>query len=262
LDSFEQGILKCLREVTPRDVLPPENGHVDRGLELAAELAGVEASIAALVADLDAHGDSPTLMARVRAKETRQAELRRLLAEAGREASSPLGEVWGEFKSLAEVLETAPDREEARIRTRSALRRLLERVYCVFTGKGKVRLAFVQVLFTSGKAREYIIYHRAALGCRGTPTKPAVWAVTSWPEGAGESAIDLRRPGQVRMVRDMLASPFNMVADILAACATPEGGRPSAAQQEAGLYEMLIILAGKLKIEIPTTDLPPTGPAK
>src|SRR5262249_45589373 len=68
LPVFEQAILSRLREIDPHDILNGDSGP-DESLSLAAELARVESGIAALNADMDEHGESPTLMKRVRDKE-------------------------------------------------------------------------------------------------------------------------------------------------------------------------------------------------
>ena len=80
-------------------------------VELEGELGQVEASIAAIDADMDQHGETPTLLARLRKKEARKAELLPLLREAQQKAANPLSASWGEMKSLLEVVDAAPDQQ-------------------------------------------------------------------------------------------------------------------------------------------------------
>jgi hypothetical protein len=77
-------------------------------------------------------------------------------------------------------LKAAPDQEEARVRLRTALRRVINNVYCLFTGRGVVRMAAVEVHFTdeqkpaqpSGRRRCYLIFHEPPRGRRGMVSRP------------------------------------------------------------------------------------------
>ncbi len=184
---FEDGLLSALREVTPRDILPPENGGVDEVLVLTGKLADNEARSAAIEAELVRGGQVAALSRVLRQLEAEHKALAEQLAEAKQKASSPLGEAWQEFHSLAQALAAAPNRAEARVRLRQALRRTIEGVWCLFTGWGRARLAYVQVYFTGGRSREYLLYARPAHGSRDGPTQPAAWSVASWSDGWGTS---------------------------------------------------------------------------
>jgi hypothetical protein len=111
-------------------------------------------------------------------------------AVAQREAASPLAESWGEFRSLADLLKKDAS-EELRVKARSALRRSIETVYCLFVRYGSTRVAAVQVNFTGTGSRSYLILHKAATaGAVGT--RPAQTWVRSFAT-AGLPTIDLRR---------------------------------------------------------------------
>jgi DNA invertase Pin-like site-specific DNA recombinase len=160
LAVFEEALLKLLREIDPHEILNGDGGP-DETLALAGELAAVEGSIAAVVADLEAHGDSPALFARLRAKEARAAALKQQLAEARQKAAHPLSETWGELESLLDALAAAPDPAEARLRLRSALRRAVDSIWLLVVPRGRDRLCAAQVWFSGGeKCRDYIIMNR------------------------------------------------------------------------------------------------------
>src|SRR5262249_21750015 len=136
LDVFERAILSKLREVNPRELLGRDEGP-DELKALENEFAAVQSAIKAIEADLDAHGESRTLYRRLREKEARQAELAKLLDAAQQKAANPLSEAWGEFRSLTDALDAAPDLHDARLRLRSALRRVVDSIWLLVVPRGQ-----------------------------------------------------------------------------------------------------------------------------
>jgi DNA invertase Pin-like site-specific DNA recombinase len=186
--TFERGLLRELREIDPREILNGDQGP-DATLALSARKAQLETSIGALNADMDTHGESPTLMKRVRDKEVELRTVLEQLTEAARKAANPLSETWGEFGSLVDVLDNAPDPEDARLRLRSCLRRMVDAIWLLVVPRGTTRLAAVQVWFVGGKRhRDYLMVHRGAgnrrLGASG------VWSLA---DVARPRDLDLRR---------------------------------------------------------------------
>jgi DNA invertase Pin-like site-specific DNA recombinase len=188
--SFESGILSLLREIDPRDVLQGSNGHDDL-MTLEGELGQVESAIVSLVADLDAHGESPALYARLRAKETRKAELVEQLAVARQKAANPLSAGWVETQSILAVLDSARNPLESRLRLRAALRRIVESIYLLIVPRGRMRLAAVRIDFNGGSHRDYLILHRAAKpgGQPSWEARSAHWQADGKTKGRG---FDLR----------------------------------------------------------------------
>jgi DNA invertase Pin-like site-specific DNA recombinase len=170
--AFEDSVLAALREVSPRDILPPENGGVDQVLVLSGKLTENEGRTAAIEAELMKGGEVAALSRVLRHLEAEHKTLVEQLAEAKQKQASPLGEAWSEFRSLAEAVAAAPDQEDARVRLRGALRRVIEGVWCLFTGQGAVRVAAAEVWFTGGHRRCYLIFHEPPRGRRGHPTRP------------------------------------------------------------------------------------------
>jgi DNA invertase Pin-like site-specific DNA recombinase len=197
--TFERGLLSKLREIDPHEILNGDHGP-DATLALSARKAQLETSIGALVADMDAHGESPTLMKRVRDKEADLRIVLDQLAEAAQKAAHPLSETWGEFGSLADVLDNAPDPEDARLRLRACLRRMVESMWLLVVPRGTTRLGAVQVWFTGNKRhRDYLLYHRGAGNRRAGASR--VW---SFAEAAVPGTLDLRKPAHAARLEKVL----------------------------------------------------------
>jgi hypothetical protein len=213
LPTFEAAVLSLLQEIDPHSIL--NGGEPDETLTLSAELAGVEASIASIEAEMDAHGESPTLYRRLRQKEARQAELLNRLAAARQKAMHPLSESWGEAQTLMEALENAADPLDARTRLRASLQRIIASIYLLVVPRGRDRLCAVQVWFAGGKKhRDYLIFHR--------PPKANGRARVEGRNKAGnlEEVVkgrvrDLRRPGE--NVQALEADLMRLDVDALAA---------------------------------------------
>jgi DNA invertase Pin-like site-specific DNA recombinase len=223
--AFEEAILAHLREIDPAEILP-EPEKEDRTLELAGRLAEVELEIEKLKNRIQARY-SDGLADVLERQEEEQRSLAEQLTVARQEAASPSGEAWGEFGTLASALESAPDRDEARLRLRAALRRMVEGFWCLFLGKGAVRLAVVQVVFAkSDKRRTYLLVYRPKLGGGRRSSRPAQsWSGSLVEEGG--VCVDLRRAVDVAALETALAGmnlkdPFGKTgADLLVSLMLP-----------------------------------------
>jgi DNA invertase Pin-like site-specific DNA recombinase len=181
---FERAALACLAEVNVKELLPPTD-EPDEVLSLSGELGAVEADIKAISADLDEHGESPTLYRRLRAKEARQKELAGLLAEASLRAANPAAESWGECKGLLAVLDADP--EGARMRLRPVLRRLVESIQLLVFARGTCRFVIVQMWFKDsreGQHRDYLVVHQPPIA-NAKARKEGWWRAWSFKPPAG-----------------------------------------------------------------------------
>jgi hypothetical protein len=170
LATFEAAVLSCLQEIDPHEVLNGDEGP-DEALALAGQLAGVEAKIAELEAEL-VKGDVAALARVLRQLEGQKRDLAARLAEARQKASHSLSESWGEAQSLLAALEGAPDPKDARLRLRAALRRIVESIWLLVVPRGAVRLAAAQVFFAGGeRCRSYLILHRPRKGNQSRRTE-------------------------------------------------------------------------------------------
>jgi DNA invertase Pin-like site-specific DNA recombinase len=161
---FEEAILKLLREIDTRELLPRSDGAADRVLTLAGRLADLEARIEQVKAQLVDGGDCAPLADALRTLDVKWAAAAEELAEAQRAAASPLSAAWGECTNLLAALKAAEDQADARGRLRGAMRRVIECIWCLFVPRGAQRLASVQVYFKGGARRDYVIHHRPATG--------------------------------------------------------------------------------------------------
>jgi hypothetical protein len=214
LDVFEPAILSRLREIDPREVLPGGDATAGRVLAATGRLADVEARIEKVQAQALDGGDVPAALADIlRRLETRRDAAAAELAEARREAASPLSAAWGECQSLVDALATAPDLNDARTRLRAALRRMVTVIPCLFVAKGLWRLAAVQVWFRGDGSRSYLIIHRpATAGAVGN--RPAQTRVYDFAEADVGDDLDLRKPAHARRLERALSSldPADLLA--------------------------------------------------
>jgi DNA invertase Pin-like site-specific DNA recombinase len=214
-NTFERAILACLKEVDPREVLPREGDSPEdkvqaltgRIEELGAEVEKLKARLRVKYSDAVAE-----------VLEQHEEEMKALVDErkaAQQEAACPLDEAWGECKTLLDAIDAAPDQEEARVRLRAALRRIVSGVWCLFVARGASRLAAVQVWFTGDGHRDYLILHKPATG-GSVGVRPARWWVRSLPPAlAGTTQFDLRKPGQAADLEQALlaADPTDLGAE-------------------------------------------------
>jgi DNA invertase Pin-like site-specific DNA recombinase len=203
VDVFERAVLGLLKEIDPHEILNGDSGP-DESQVLAGELARVEASIALIVAEMDAHGENPVLFKRLRDKTGRQRDLNEQLAAARLKAAHPLSETWGECPSLIDALDGAPDREEARTRLRSTLRRMIESVRLLVVSRGQIRIAAVQIWFAGGKKhRDYVVVHRPPRA-NGRGYSKGRTAVCSLAAVAKAGDLNLRRAEDAAALEQLL----------------------------------------------------------
>lgn len=178
--TFEEGVLSQLAEVDPRSILHDDAGG-NEVLELSGRLAGFEGRIAAVKAQLvEGDGDVTAIMDAVRELEARRKEAADLLAAARLKAANPLAESWGEARGLLQTLRDAADQRDARVRLRSAIRRIVDSVHLLFVPRGDVRLCVAQVMFQpDSKSRLYFLWHRNARDFKKNGRRPVSWGVWS-----------------------------------------------------------------------------------
>jgi hypothetical protein len=182
---FEEAVLSELKEVDPKSILEGANGHSEVvGLE--AEHRELEAAIAAIAAELDERGESPTLYARLRVKETRLKEVAEQLAQARQKAAHPLSAAWGETQALLKTYKAARKANDLDVlyRLRAGIRRVVDSVWLLIHTKGQVRLCFAQMFFkadngsTADQYRTFRIFYRPPKA-NAKSKKPGRWAVLS-----------------------------------------------------------------------------------
>jgi hypothetical protein len=194
----------CLAEINADDILVGRHGP-DEALALAGKLEQTEAKIADVEAEL-LNGDLAALAKVLRQLEGQKQDLAVKLTEARQKAAHPLDESWGEANSLLSVLDSAPDASDARLRLRSALRRIVDSIWMLVVPRGADRLAAVQIWFVDGnRCRDYLILHRPAKS-NGKKRIESEWSVRSLADVAKAGKLDLRKREHVARLEAVLSA--------------------------------------------------------
>jgi DNA invertase Pin-like site-specific DNA recombinase len=176
--TFERAVLSMLREVDPKEVIG-EDKSAEAEDALRNERDRVEARIAEYEAELD-NGELAVLARKLRELKDRRVELDRLIAEARRKAAKPLSDAWDETHSTLKALEKAADTDDFRVRLRTALRRIVDSIWVVFSGRVRDRFAHVQICFAGcERTRDYFIVHRPPQCGRRQFYRPGKWVAIS-----------------------------------------------------------------------------------
>jgi DNA invertase Pin-like site-specific DNA recombinase len=172
---FETAMLTKLAEIKPADVLPRATESPARVDVLRAKLAAIRADAAALAEDLRA-GYDRRLSALLRDKGIEEERVAQELQEELARQVRPTEHAWGELPSLVEMLRTATDPAEVRLRLAACLRRVIDRIDVWIGSHGETRLASVSVHFaeTVGGFRFYWI------ACRPPRSNGKVRRAGSW----------------------------------------------------------------------------------
>lgn len=207
LPTFETAILTHLREIKLLDVLSDGNSAETRALALGGKLADLDRKIAKMQGQLvETEDPDDPLIPVVRALGDKRRSLAVELTIAQREAASPLAEAWTQTHTLIDLLADGDDVKEKRTRLRSALRRTVEEMRCLFVARGAQRLAAVQAWLKGGKQRSYLILHKPAFGNgRGTERSAQMWS-RSLADIVRDDDLDLRRLGDVKALERELLS--------------------------------------------------------
>lgn len=183
-DGFESRILSKLREIDPHEILNGDHGP-DETIALAGELAAIEAKIGEVEA-IQQKTPSAANGRVLATLEDQQRDKAAELAEARQRAAHPISESWGECHSLIDALNKAPDQQDARLRLRAALRRIVDSIWMIVVPHRLDRLAYVQIWFAGRKkCRTYYVFYRPA-----SRNRKSAWYVNSWKQGP-EDGIDM-----------------------------------------------------------------------
>jgi DNA invertase Pin-like site-specific DNA recombinase len=202
--TFEAAVLSALKEIDPHEILNGDDAP-DESLVLAGQLAAVEVRIGELEAEL-LKGDVAALARVLRHLEDQKRGLAARLAVAREKAAHPLSETWGEAKTLLGALDAAPDPQEAGLRLRTALRRIVKEIWILVVPRGTDRLAAVQIWFAGGERhRDYLIFHRPDRS-NGKATKKGYWQAHSLAMVAKPGELDLRNPEHAQQLEATLTA--------------------------------------------------------
>jgi DNA invertase Pin-like site-specific DNA recombinase len=196
--TFETAVLAQLREIDPADVLAEKDKGPSRTDVLRARLKNVREDMAGLKADLKA-GYSKALADVLRDKEAEEEEVGKELQEEMAKAVRPAEKAWADLPSLVEMI--AKEGDDARLRLRPVLRRLIEDARVLIVRRGAWQLCTVQFFFTGGARRDYLIAYRPAANQR-----PALFPEPRSLSPEHATDLDLRDPAHVaRLEKALLA---------------------------------------------------------
>jgi DNA invertase Pin-like site-specific DNA recombinase len=202
LVTFELAVLGMLREVDPRELLPPSE-EADESLALSTQYEAIKGRIEGIEAELLDGGDSAALARVLRGLEAKLKDVGERLAVARQKAASPLSEAWGEAKTLLSALDAAADRQDARTRLRSALLRVVDAFWILVVKRGRRRLCAVQVHFRdSDRRRSYLILHQPVRANADTRDAAGWWARSLTADEL--PSLDLRIPEHVQALERQL----------------------------------------------------------
>ena len=183
---FEEAILGLFGEVNPKDVLPREDEQPNKADVLRARLANVRGDLAGLHEDLRA-GYSKAVAAVLRDREQEEERLAVELQEELARPVVPAERAWKELPSLVSLIKDSDDPDAVRLKLRGVLRRVIDSVWVLTVPRGVVRRCAVQIHFTGGGVRNYMVHHRTAAYRRSER-----WSAES-PEELIPVKLDLRR---------------------------------------------------------------------
>jgi DNA invertase Pin-like site-specific DNA recombinase len=196
LDLFEQAVLTLFRELKPGDVTGKPGEAEDRVADLSARLAAVNRKLEATRARAAAEDsdDITVFFELLKELEQQKIDLAARLEEAAAEAAGRDADNFGEFTSLAGLLDAAAleERDRLRARVRLALRRMVEEMLVLVVPAGRTRLVAVQVFFKSTRRRDYLLVLRSA-----TTGREASWEAVSMVDTVGPGDFSLKDREQV-----------------------------------------------------------------
>jgi DNA invertase Pin-like site-specific DNA recombinase len=194
--AFEAAVLSLLRELKPADV-SGKDPVLDEVTALgeavgrkASKAAGLQTKLDAEVEKGDPDGLARDYRKGINTLEAELAKLREELREARAKAATPLAETWREAKTLAEVVAKAPDQEEAKLRLKVALRRVVETIRLFVVARGYTRYVAVRMAFAGGGARWFWVYVKTPRGNQSGKVPGRWWAGSFLTDGAGQWVMD------------------------------------------------------------------------
>lgn len=201
-EPLERAIRSKLVEIKTSDIQGDDSAA--RKVEaLSGRLTEIKTLLSAWEAKMDDPAIVDTVAAKLAELNAKRKAAESELAAAQREAANPTAEAWGEFRTLA-GLDPDQDTDELRERIKAALRRSVKSIHCLFMGKGRTRMAAVQVWFADNKThRDYLIVYQGAKPYQKAPG--TLLPVKSFPAVAKPGELDLRKPAHAARLEAVLS---------------------------------------------------------
>lgn len=181
-DTFERAVLSCLREIDPDEVVSPV--PITEVSVLQGELNDLRERKVALALALRDVGNIAAVAAELKKVEDREQDLLAQIDDSAERVAVPRSDAWRTMQSLVDVLDTAEDREDVRLRLRAALRRNVDTIHVLVVPRGRERLCAVEIDFAEGGRRNYLIRRHPTAGAAKCGTErrriPGWWQATSY----------------------------------------------------------------------------------
>jgi DNA invertase Pin-like site-specific DNA recombinase len=195
--TFEEAVLGMLKEVNPRDVLPKKAEAPSVADALRARLKNVRQDIDQLKADLR-EGYDKHLATVLRERGVEEERIAQELQDELAKSVRPAERAWKDLPSLVDMIRK--DGDEARLRLRPVLRRVIEEGWVLLVRRASYQLAAVQLYFAGGAHRDYLIVIQPAAFRR-----PGGRWRDSLATAADAKELDLRRSEDAAALEKVLA---------------------------------------------------------
>ena len=186
---FEKLVLERLREIDPKEIVG-ESAAGAEAASLSGELADLDSQIGKLERELETSGTVSAAVRVLGRLEVRRGEVAAKLADARQRAANPVGEAFGEVRTLAALVSSADNPDEVRLKLRSVLRHVVDGMGLLIVVRGAWRLGVVQVDFHNLAARRVYLFAVRY----DKIDKPGVCKLLAGANVAALSKFDLREP--------------------------------------------------------------------
>lgn len=202
-DAFEQAILRLLREIDPKEILPRSGDKVDAVQALLGRQASIMGRIEKVQNQMEnGDGDVGPIMASLRKLNADLEKVKADLEAAKRLAATPLSGAWNECHNLLDALEQAEDLEAAKLRLRGLLRRIVESIWCLFMPGHGNRKSGVQINFKGGLCRRFVILLERST--TGPAPRSEELTMGTFAKNLPSGNWDFREKGNIRKIEAAL----------------------------------------------------------
>jgi len=189
--AVEQAICGCVRELDWASIFPQEDETAGKMLALSGEVSELKRRIEEALAALEGGRPVAALVPVLRKWEDRIAQAQKELADLRMEASNPKADLFKDFTTVLDRLKSG-DEPELRLKVRSLIGRVVEKIDVEFRGWGKWRGAWATVRFKDTDAfRDIrILYHKPHRIGKGVTKEYLFWDSQKMVKDAEHTTAD------------------------------------------------------------------------
>jgi len=174
--AVEQAICECVRELDWESIFPNENEGVNKMLALSGEVSELKRRTEEALEALEGGKPLASLLPVLRKWDDRMNQAQGELADLRMKASNPKADLFKDIQKVFDRLKRG-DEPELRLKVRSLIGRLIEKIEVEFRGWGKWRGAWATVRFKDSDAFRdiYILYHKPHRIGKGVTKEFLTW---------------------------------------------------------------------------------------